>query len=287
MHLIAVAVAIEWWKAVVLGVVQGLTELLPISSSAHLVLVPWFFGWQDPGLTFDVALHIGTLVAVLVYFWSDVVHMITAFVRGVAAGKPLAEQDARLGVLIIIASIPGALVGFIFDKRIEAAFHAQDAAKSSLAIIAIALIIMGLLLAVAERVAEHRREMKDVNFRDALIIGAAQSVALIPGVSRSGSTITTGLFLGMRRETAARFSFLLSLPITGGAALKKIYDLIKDGGLTADERLPFAIGIVTAGLVGYACIFFLLRYLQRNTTLIFTVYRVVLGLIILVLLVVR
>jgi undecaprenyl-diphosphatase len=249
--------------------------------------VPWFFGWQDPGLTFDVALHIGTLVAVLIYFWSDILHMITAFVRGVAAGKPLAEQDARLGVLIIIASIPGAVLGAIFDSKIERNFHAENASTAALVIIALAMIAMGLLMAVAERIAVHRREMKDINFRDAVIIGAAQSVALIPGVSRSGSTITTGLFLNLRRETAARFSFLLSLPITGGAALKKIYDLVKDGGLAADERLPFILGIVTSGIVGYACIYFLLRYLQRNTTLIFTVYRVLLGLIILLLIVIR
>jgi undecaprenyl-diphosphatase len=287
MYIFAVAVVLDWWKAVILGVVQGLTELLPISSSAHLVLVPWFFGWQDPGLTFDVALHIGTLVAVLVYFWSDVLHMITSFVRGVAAGKPLADQDARLGVLIIIASIPGAICGVIFDQKIEDRFHSENASTSALVIIALALIIMGLLLNVAERIAAHQRTMKDINFRDAVIIGAAQSVALIPGISRSGSTITTGLFLGMRRETAARFSFLLSLPITGGAALKKVYDLIKDGGLAADERLPFILGIITSGIVGYACIFFLLRYLQHNTTVIFTVYRVLLGLLILLLVVVR
>jgi len=224
---------------------------------------------------------------VLLYFRLDILQMIIALARGVATGKPLAEPDARLGLMIVAASVPAALVGALFDKRIEVAFHAEAASKASLAIIASALIVMGLLLAVAERVAVHRREMQDVRFRDALIIGVAQSFALIPGVSRSGSTLTTGLFLGLRRETAARFSFLLSLPITGGAVLKKLYDLAKEGGLVADERLPFLIGILTSGLVGYACIAWLLRYLQHFTTTIFTVYRVGLGLFILLLLVIR
>ena len=281
------AVAVEWWKAIILGVVQGLTEFLPISSSAHLVLVPWFFGWPDPGLTFDVALHIGTLAAVLIYFWRDLLTIVVALVGGVARGRPLAEPEGRLGVLIVLASIPAAIVGFAFDKRIEAAFHAENAAKGSLVIMAFTLMGLGLLLAVAERVASHTRPLAKITARDAAIIGAAQSFALIPGVSRSGSTITAGLFVGLRREAAARFSFLLSLPVTGGAALKKVYDLFKDGGLAADERLPFIIGILTAGIVGFACIAFLLRYLQRASTLVFTVYRVALGILILLLVVIR
>lgn len=280
-------VTLEWWKAAILGAVQGLAELLPISSSAHLILVPWLFGWDNPGLTFDVALHIGTLAAVLIYFRRDIIHMIAAFFRGIVAGRPLAEPDARLGLMIVAASMPGAIIGAALDSRIEGFFHVENPTKPSLAIIAFALMGMGILLAVAERAAGHRRDMGQVRFRDALIIGAAQAVALIPGVSRSGSTITTGLFLGLRRETAARFSFLLSLPITGGAALKKSYDLLKEGGLAADERLPFIIGILTAGLVGYACIAWLLRYLQRATTTIFTVYRILLGVIILILIAIR
>jgi undecaprenyl-diphosphatase len=287
MIFLAQTVTLEWWKAVILGIVQGVAELLPISSSAHLVLVPWFLGWPDPGLTFDVALHIGTLAAVLIYFWSDLWGMLTALVRGMSRGRPLAEQNARLGLMVVAASIPGALFGVILNDKIDTYFHAENANRSALAIIAVALIVMGLLLAVAERAARHVRDLNGVTFRDAVIIGAAQAFALIPGVSRSGSTITTGLFLGLRRETAARFSFLLSVPITAGAALKQMYDLFKAGGLATDERLPFAIGIITAGLVGYACIAWLLRYLQRATTVVFTVYRVLLGVIVLVLLLVR
>lgn len=278
---------IELWKAIVLGAVQGVTELLPVSSSAHLVLVPWFFGWSDPGLTFDVALHLGTLVAILGYFWHDLWGMFTALLRGLAKRRPLAEPNSRLALYVIVSSIPGAVFGALLDSRIEALFHVENASGGPLLIIAAALIVMGLLMAVAERVAVHRRALTDLGWRDAIVVGLAQAFALIPGVSRSGTTITTGLFLGMRRETAARFSFLLAAPITGGAALKKIYELIQGGGLAQDERLPFLVGVITAGLVGYACIAWLLRYLQRSSTMIFTVYRVLLGVIVIVLVLVR
>jgi undecaprenyl-diphosphatase len=278
---------IELWKAIALGAVQGVAELLPISSSAHLVLVPWLFGWSNPGLTFDVALHLGTLAAILIYFWHDLWGMFTALLRGIATRRPLAEQDSRLALYVIVASIPGAFFGALLDSRIEGRFHAENASSGALLTIAAALIVMGLLMALAERVARHRRVLGDLGWRDAIMVGLSQAFALMPGVSRSGTTITTGLFLGMRRETAARFSFLLSAPITGGAASKKMYDLIKEGGLAEDERLPFLLGILTAGLVGYACIAWLLRYLQRATTIIFTVYRVLLGVAVIVLVLAR
>lgn len=278
---------IELWKAIVLGAVQGVTELLPISSSAHLVLVPWLSGWPNPGLTFDVALHLGTLAAVLIYFWHDLWGMLTALLRGIATRRPLAEPNSRLALYVIVASLPGAFFGALLDSRIEERFHVENASSGALLAIAAALIVMGLLLAVAERVALHRRALADLGWRDALVVGVAQAFALLPGVSRSGTTITTGLFLGMQCETAARFSFLLSAPITGGAALKKSYDLSKGGGLADDERLPFLVGILTAGLVGYACIAWLLRYLQRATTIVFTVYRVLLGVLVIVLVLVR
>ena len=280
-------VQIEWWKAVILGVVQGITEFLPISSSAHLVLIPWLFGWRDPGLTFDVALHIGTLVAVLTYFRNDIVAMVAGLARGLRARAPLAEPDGRLAILIAVGSIPGVLAGLIFNGPIDDFFHRPTAVRTALAIMAAMLILMGLLLFVAERFGQRRRELPDLRFGDAGIIGITQALALIPGVSRSGSTLTAGLFLNLRRDVAARFSFLLSLPITGGAAAKKIYDVAKEGGLASSDRLPFAIGILTAGIVGYSCIAFLLRYLQRATTLAFTIYRVAFGALILFLLVIR
>ena len=275
------APALALWQAIVLGAVQGLTEFLPVSSSGHLVLFPWLFGWQDPGLTFDVALHLGTLVAVLLYFWRDLWRMAVALVRGLAARAPLAEPDARLGVLIVLGSIPAALAGFVADDPIEAFFHRPEAADLALVVIATSLIVVGLLLALAERVARHRRSLKEVGWPDVLLIGLAQAAALIPGVSCSGATITAGLFRDLRRETAARFSFLLSLPVTAGAALKKLLDIMQAGGLAADERLPFLAGTLTAGLIGYVCIAFLLRYLQRSSTVIFTIYRVTLGVLVL------
>lgn len=278
---------IDLFKAIVLGVVQGLTEFLPISSSAHLVLVPWLFGWSDPGLAFDVALHVGTFVAVLLYFWRDLWGMAIDVVRGVASGKPLASPGSRLALFIIIGSIPGGVAGILGDKAVEAFFHRPEAQRAALAIIALVMILLGLILALAERVAQHVRPLTALTLRDALIIGVAQMLALIPGVSRSGSTITAGLFLNLKRETAARFSFLLALPITAGAALKKLFDVVKTGGLVAGDRLPFLVGILTAGLVGYACIAFLLRYLQRESTRIFTLYRVIVGVAILLLVAVR
>lgn len=280
-------VQIEWWKAVILGVVQGITEFLPISSSAHLVLIPWLFGWRDPGLTFDVALHIGTLVAVLTYFRNDIWAMGVGLARGLRARAPLAEPDGRLAILIAVGSIPGVLAGLIFNGPIDDFFHRPTAVRTALAIMAAMLILMGLLLLVAERLGRKVRELPDLRFGDAGTIGVVQALALIPGVSRSGSTLTAGLFLHLRRDVAARFSFLLSLPITGGAALKKTYDVVKEGGLASSDRLPFAIGILTAGLVGYSCIALLLRYLQRATTMAFTIYRVAFGLLILFLLVIR
>ncbi len=274
-------------QAIVLGAVQGLTEFLPISSSAHLVLVPWLLGWSDPGLSFDVALHLGTLAAALVYFWRDIVRIAVALARGLAIRKPLAEPDARLGLLIVAGSIPGAVAGYLGDKPIEAYFHRAEAERSALVVIAVVLILMGLLLGLAELVARHRRGLEDLRLRDALVIGTAQMLALIPGVSRSGSTLTAGLFLELRRETAARFSFLLALPITFGAALKQALDLWQGGGVGAGDRAAFAVGVLVAGVVGFACIAFLLRYLRRNSTLVFTVYRVALGLLVLVLLLLR
>ena len=277
---------IDLLQAIVLGIVQGLTEFLPISSSAHLVLFPWLFGWRDPGLAFDVALHIGTIAAVLLYFRRDLLGIVAALWRGIAARAPLAEPDARLGFLIVAGSLPAAIIGFLAEEPIDAFFHRPEAQGLALAIIAAMLIGVGLLMALAERAARHRREIKDLRPRDALLIGLAQAAALVPGVSRSGSTLTAGLFLNFRRADAARFSFLLSLPITGGAALKQTADLVTAGVAPAD-RLPFVAGILASGLVGYACIAFLLRYLQRASTLVFTLYRVGLGLLILLLLAVR
>lgn len=278
---------INLWQAVVLGVIQGLTEFLPISSSAHLVLVPWLFGWNDPGLTFDVALHVGTFVAVLLYFWSDLWGMAGDVWTGIRSGTPLKLPGSRLALFIIIGSIPGGIAGILGESAVERLFHTPGAQRVGIAVIALVMILLGLLLALAEVVARHVRTLEEITWRDAAIVGLAQMLALIPGVSRSGSTITAGLFLNLRRETAARFSFLLALPITAGAALKKLFELVRHNELATGDKLAFVVGMLTAGFVGYLCIKFLLAYLQQHTTRAFTIYRVVAGLLILLLVVVR
>jgi undecaprenyl-diphosphatase len=213
--------------------------------------------------------------------------MFAAVGRGVRSRAPLAEPNSRLAFLLAFGSLPGFVVGLLFGGPIDDFFHRPEAIRTALAIMATMLIVMGILLYIAERRGKRLRDIAALRFGDAAIIGIAQALALIPGVSRSGSTLTAGLFLNLRREEAARFSFLLSLPITSGAALKEAYDVVQAGGLAAPDRLPFALGILTAGIVGYSCIAFLLRYLQRASTMAFTIYRIAFGLLILLLLLVR
>jgi len=275
-------------QALVLGVVQGLTEFMPISSSAHLIIVPWVLGWRDPGLAFDVALHLGTLLAVLTYFWRDWIDIIKGFFASLAARSMGRALNRRLAWLIIVGCIPGAVVGALGDKLIEGLFHSPNEAHRASAMLAIAalLAMLGALLWLAERLARHRRTLSQISFGDAIVIGLAQALALLPGVSRSGSTITAGLALGLRREAAARFSFLLATPIIAGAGLKEAYDVLQTG-FPAAERLPFLVGFLAAAVVGYLCIAFLLRYLQRNSVNVFVYYRWVVAVVIVLLVLAR
>lgn len=280
--------------AIVLAIVQGLTEFLPISSSAHLIIVPWLFGWEDPGLAFDAALHLGTLAAVYAYFWRDLVRMARALPR--ALRRPLAllrdpapgatkdplDLDARLALLIAIGTIPGVLAGFAGESAIETFFHSEDHRRSAIALIAVTLILLAVLLSVAERVAAHHRQIRHLTWRDAVAIGLAQATALIPGISRSGATITVGLFQGLRRADAARFSFLLSLPIIAGAGTKAVYSGVQ-AGLSGSETRAFIIGAIVSGLVGLLSIWGLLRFLERASTSVFIAYRIALGVLLLVL----
>jgi undecaprenyl-diphosphatase len=262
-------------QALVLGTVQGLTEFLPISSSAHLILVPWLLGWKDQGLTFDVMLHAGTLVALLSFFWQDWVGMIAATFRsGNPAGKRH-EGGAWFLFMLICATIPAAVAGFLAQKTIETQLRSP-------LVLATTLIGLALLLWLAERLASLKKSLNQVSILDALSIGLAQALALIPGTSRSGITITTGLFRGLTREAAARFSFLLSAPIIAGAALKKLLDL-RHTGIETTERLPLFFGFVASMVVGYYTIKYLLRFLQTNTLYIFVCYRIILGVVILLL----
>ena len=262
------------FQAIVLGIVQGLTEFIPVSSSAHLIIVPWALGWSDPGLTFDVALHLGTLVALLVFFAKDWARLIRAGVASIVERKLGDDADRRLAWLIVIGSIPGAIAGVLAESKIEELFHAPNAPHNSSAMIAMGVIIalLGAVLFIVERIAQHVRALNAASFKDAIWIGLAQALAIFPGVSRSGATITAGLALGFQRDAAARFSFLLAAPIIAGAGAKSLFNLYRDG-LKSSELMPFAVGFLTAAITGYFCIRFLLSYLQKNSADIFVYYR--------------
>ncbi|HUS15603.1 MAG TPA: undecaprenyl-diphosphate phosphatase, partial [Chloroflexia bacterium] len=236
-------------------------------------------GWKDPGLTFDVALHMGTLVAVLAYFWQDWLRLIRGGLRVLAERRLDADPDGRLAVFILLGTIPGALIGALGESKIDAFFHGSTPAaqNNSILLIGIVMIALAAVLLFAERTARHQYDMGHLTLAQALAIGLAQAFAVIPGVSRSGSTITAGLFMNLKREAAARFSFLLGTPVIVGAGVKKGYDVLKDGGIPSADTAAFAVGFLVAAISGYAAIFFLLRFLQRNTTLPFVVYRVVVG----------
>jgi undecaprenyl-diphosphatase len=266
-------------QAVLLGLVQGLTEFLPISSTAHLTLVPWALGWDSPllnSLTFDVALHMGTLVAVLLYFWSDWMRL-AAGVIDFARGRP--NPAAREAGLVVIGTIPAVVFGLLLQSRIETTFRSPPQ-------IALVLALFSLVMYGAERIATRRRGLDDLRTGDAVGIGCAQAVALVPGVSRSGITISTGLVLGLERAAAARFSFLLSTPAVAGAGLKKLLEL-RGLALGPNDLTLMLVGAVVAGVSGWLCIRWLLRYLARETMDVFVVYRLALAAVILVLWFVR
>ena len=257
-------------QAIVFGAVQGLTEFLPISSTAHLVLLPWFMGWPDPGLSFDVALHLGTLVALLIYFRNDWIALVRSSLKLVRGNTT--DPDARMAFFIIVATIPGGLAGALFESKVETVLRSP-------VIISFTLIALALVLVAAELKGRHKRNLEQISLNDAVTVGLAQAIAIVPGVSRSGVTITAALFKGIKRDAAARFSFYLSTPIIAGAVAKKMLDIAAQG-LTADQMMPFVAGIVSAGIVGYFSIAFLLRYLQTHNTFIFVYYRIALGIIV-------
>ncbi|RPF46962.1 undecaprenyl-diphosphatase [Thermodesulfitimonas autotrophica] len=248
-------------EAVVLGIVQGLGEFLPISSSAHLVLTPWFFGWPDPGLSFDVALHLGTLVAVVAYFWRDWLTLATHGLRGTRS------REGRLFWYLVVATVPGGLAGMALEKYAETTFRAPG-------LVGLMLIFMGLILYWADHRGPRARGIWQVGWGDAFLIGFAQALAIVPGVSRSGATIAAGRFLGLDREAATRFSFLLSLPIILGAGL---FSLRHIGA--QDLTFPFWVGVVTSGITGFAAIAFLLRFVVTRNFNVFVWYRGILGLL--------
>ncbi|HEX5752201.1 MAG TPA: undecaprenyl-diphosphate phosphatase [Archangium sp.] len=262
-------------QAIVLGLVQGLTEFLPISSTAHLRIVPELLGWPDPGAAYSAVIQLGTVAAVLIYFRKDIVTLLRAFFQGLARREPFGTTDSRLAWFVLIGTLPIGICGLAFKKTIEGSLR-------SLYVISGSLIVLALILFVVERLASHKRTLDDMRWRDGLIVGLWQALALIPGSSRSGTTITGALSLGLRREDAARYSFLLSIPATSLAGIFELKHLLE-----ATER-PSTMALVTGTLVafasGWAAIAWLLSYLRKRSTLIFIVYRVVLGVVLLVLL---
>lgn len=255
--------------AAVLGSLQGFAEVLPISSSAHLILVPWLFNWPESGLTFDVALHLGTFLALSLYFWRDIIEMIVSFFDALGARR-VNTPARRLPFLIIAATVPAAIVGKLFEHQIESIF------RSNQLLIASVLIGFGLLLGAVDLFGRKRLIMDEIKPASALTIGLMQCLALIPGVSRSGITITAGLMLGFTRESAARFSFLMSLPIVAGAALLKTVHLFTHG-IPAGEGIPMLVGIVFSAVTGYVSVAFLLRFVQKSSLSPFVWYRVIVG----------
>jgi undecaprenyl-diphosphatase len=265
---------VSTFEAIVLGIVQGLTEFLPISSSGHLRIVPELFGWDDPGAAFTAVIQLGTMAAVVIYFWKDLWRITTAWFASLANAERRQDPDARMGWYLIVATIPIGLLGLAFKDQIETG--ARD-----LRLIAFTLIAGGLLLLAAEKVGRRTKTVVDIDTRDGVLIGLAQSAALVPGMSRSGSTITAGLFLGYTREDAARFSFLLSIPAVVLSGLFQLKDIGAGDGPGATATI---LATVVSFVVGYASIAWLLRYLGGHSTGVFVAYRVALGTLLIVLL---
>ncbi len=264
-------------EVIVLGIVQGLTEFLPISSTAHLAVIPWLFGWKDPGLTFDIALHVGTLAAVLIYFFRDWVLVLAHGFGLRVEGDPDLKRNPKLLWFLVAATIPVGLFGYIFKEQAETTWRSPN-------VIGAMMIGVGVILWLTERAGRRHKDMSHLSFVDAMAIGFAQVLAIVPGTSRSGITIAAGLFRNLDRATAARFSFLLSTPAIGAAAAKDFYDLLKqDGGIPPEMRTAFAVGILVSGVTGCVVIRFLMNYLRKGTLNFFVAYRVIFGIMIIAL----
>ncbi len=264
-------------QAIILGIIQGLTEFLPVSSSAHLVIAPFLLGWDIPkeqSFPFDVLVQMGTLIAVIAYFWKDLLGIVTAFVRGLIERRPFADPQARLGWLLILATVPAGLLALLIKDQVEAAF-ASPAAVGAF------LLVTAVLLLSVERIGRKNRTMESFNWIDALWMGLSQALALFPGISRSGATITGGMARHLDRPAAARFSFLMSVPIMLAAGLLTSFDLLEVPNLSS--FLPsMAVGFLAAAVVGYLSIRWLLAYLVRHSLDVFAIYCAVLGTITLV-----
>ncbi len=268
---------LELLQAIILGIVQGLTEFLPVSSSGHLLLGQYFLGLDQDrfGLSFDVALHLGTLVAVVSFFWRDLLNMGLAFLRSFRHWD-MADRDQRMAYLVIASTVPAALVGFLFEDFFENTVRSPW-------VVVFNLVLVGVLFIVGEAVGTRSREASKLTFREAVGIGFAQAAALVPGVSRSGATMTLGLFLGLRREETARFSFLMSAPIIAGAGGLKLGEVIAEG-MSLFDTLLFVVGFISSAVVGYLAIRFFIRYIANHSLRAFAYYRFGLAAVVVVLL---
>ena len=252
-------------EAIIYGILQGLGEFLPISSTAHITLAPWFFGWKDPGLSFDIALHLGTLAAVVMFFWKDWIRLIKAGLTDVKS------TDGKLFWYLVLACIPGGVLGVLFEEQIETTFRNP-------LLIGIMFIVMGIVIYAADKFSKSEIELKDIGLKRSFLIGVSQALAMIPGVSRSGITMAAGRAMNIKREDAARFTFLLSTPFIFLSGVYKAKDLLS----VSIDTLPFVVAILTSAVVGLFSIKFLLDYLKRKGFGVFAVYRIILGIVVIV-----
>jgi undecaprenyl-diphosphatase len=256
-------------QSIVLGAIQGITEFFPISSTAHLVLLPWFFSWKDQGLAFNVALHVGSLLAIIFYFWRDWVLIISEFLKSAAHMSFEGRPSGRIGMFLLIATVPGALSGFLFEEQ------AAGLLRNPLTI-AFMLSAFGLLLYISDRFSRRNKTIEDMDFTDCIVIGLAQALAIIPGVSRSGITITGAMFRNYRRDEAARFSFLMAAPLIAGAGIFETRHLT----YTEVVSVPFAAGFIASAVFAFLAIKYLLRFVRKESYTLFVIYRLLLAVLI-------
>lgn len=262
-------------KAIVLGIIQGTTEFIPISSTAHLRIIPALLGWKDIGAAYTAVMQIGTLIATLIYFRKDIFSLTEGFIQAFKKKDFLTNFESRIFILIIVGTIPISVCGLLFKRFIEGEAR-------GLYVISAALILLAIVLYIAEKVSSKKKDISEITVKDGIVIGCAQALALIPGSSRSGVTITAGLFRGLKRDVAARYSFLLSIP---AIALSGLYELFKERHVLLDENLlSLSVATIVSGIVGYLSIAFLINYLKTRSNLIFIIYRIALGILILILL---
>lgn len=264
------------FEALILGIVQGATEFLPISSSGHLVLLPAALGWASPTLVFDTTVHLATLLAVVAVFWRDILGLVVAWWQGLQTAQPLKEIESRLAWWVILGTVPGILTGLFLEKTFESLFASPHAVGAF-------LLLTALLLVLAEIFGRRQREITTITWLDGLLIGIGQAAAIAPGLSRSGTTISVGMFRGLNREAAARFSFILSVPIIAGAGLAQLVKLITYGDLSAEAPL-LLVGFVAAAFCGYMAIRLFLTYVRKRPLYPFIAYCIVIGILALMLL---